>query len=194
MKKSTFIFFIFVIGTICQCAAQKNSYGFSVGVGKGAILKEALVGGPSYDLNLGYSIGFQFNRKLTNRLEFNTGVTWYSNQVSVTPNFYPGIDRTAKNYNVQLLYVPIFLKTYVSKYIFLNGGFIGDIDVTQSRYITSQSGVGAGLGIGGRVSVSKNMSMELNPYLNFHGLFLANSDLYPERVLDSGVKLSVIFQ
>ena len=77
---------------------------------------------------------------------------------------------------------------------FFNAGIIGDFDVSKNNPLTRQSGVGAGSGIGGRVDLSGGITLEMNPYLNVHGLLLAKGDMYPERILDSGVKLSVYFE
>jgi len=181
---------LFVIGSTCTSNGQNNSYGISVGTGSGMILNEALTGAPSYDLRTSISIGLQYSRKLTNRLHFMTGINWYKNKITVTPAPYPGMDITPENHDIQLLYIPLFLKVNASKYFFINGGIIADVDITKNKYITAQSGVGTGFGIGVEFPIKDQFSIQLNPYLNFHGLLLANSENYPERVLDAGIKLS----
>ena len=55
----------FVIMSASVSIAQKNGYGLSIGVGSGMIMKQGLDGGPSYDLNAGFSVGLQYRRKLT---------------------------------------------------------------------------------------------------------------------------------
>jgi hypothetical protein len=194
MKNTVFLVLLFVGYSSLQCLAQKNSFGISIGTGKGIILKQALEGGPAYSLNTGFSIGTYFNRKITDRLHFNAGLVWFKSSVSVTPNYYPGSDLTPEDYNVQLIYVPMTVKAFVSKYIFFSGGVLADFDISKNSHLTRQGGMGATAGIGGRISLSGKLSLELNPYLNFHGLMLAKSDMYPERILDSGVKLSVYFE
>jgi hypothetical protein len=171
---------------------QNHSYGLSVGVGNGAILKQKLAGAPSYEMSTGFSVGLQYNKKLTNTLQLMTGINWYDNSVAVTPNFYPGRNMTPKDYSVQLIYIPLLLKVDLSKYFFVNGGLLGDIDITNSEYITSQSGLGASFGIGTEFSITDNFSIQLNPYLNFHGLLLADKQNYPERIFDPGIKLNFV--
>ena len=183
---------LLVIGLVSTSTGQHSSYGISIGAGKGIILKESLEGGPSYKVNTSISIGLQYSRKLTDILHIATGINWYNNKITVTPSFHPNMDMTAKNYNLQLIYIPVFLRADLSNYFFVNGGLIGDFDVTSTKHITNQSGVGAGLGIGAEFPIKGNLSIQLNPYLNFHGLFLTDGDTYPERVVDSGIKLSFI--
>ncbi len=173
---------------------QTNTYGISLGVGKGMIINKALDGGASYNLNTSFFVGFQYTKKLTNRLHLMTNLNWYRGSVSITPASNPNIDRTPKKYDLQLIYLPLLVKVDVSKYFFINTGFIADIDITKEKHITNQSGVGAALGIGTEIPVNDKFAIQLNPYLNFHGLFLTDGDNFPERVLDSGVKLSFILK
>lgn len=173
---------------------QNDHYGISIGLGNGVILKKALEGGASYDINTGFSIGFQYNRKLSNKLHLMTGVNLYENSVTITPAFHPGNDMTPKTNDVRLIYIPLLLKVDLLKYLFINGGVIGDIDITRNKYIANQSGIGASLGIGTEFPINDKFSIQLNPYLNFHGLLLTNNETYPERIFDSGVKLSFILK
>lgn len=124
---------LFIIYMTTMSDAQTNSYGLTFGVGSGSILKQTLEGGPSHDIHTGFSIGLNYNRKLTNKLGLMSGLNWYSNNVTVTPQFYPGNDRTPKDYNVQLIYGPLLLKVDLGKYFFINSGVIGDIDITNKK-------------------------------------------------------------
>src|SRR6478752_387020 len=92
---------VFIIGFINISIGQNNSFGVSIGTGKGIIIKQALDGDASYDLNRGISLGFQYSRKLTNKLHLLTGINWYKNTVSVTPSFHPDIDMTPENHDIQ---------------------------------------------------------------------------------------------
>lgn len=188
--KNVLICIIFLIGFGSPAIGQ-NSYGISIGTGKGMILKEALDGDAGYDVNLGISIGLQFNRKLSEKFSFSTGLTWYNSSISVTPNYPP--DNATTTYDIQMLYIPLYLQIDLSKNIFLDGGLLGDIDITRDKYITNQSGMGVGLGIGAQFKIADKVTLQFNPYLNFHGLLLWENEMYPEHVLDSGIKLRLMF-
>ncbi|MEO6819865.1 MAG: hypothetical protein ABI204_09080, partial [Ginsengibacter sp.] len=130
--KSLLLSILLIIGLTGISKGQSNSYGISIGTGKGFIMKKALLGGGTYNLNTGLFIGFQYSKRLNNKLYLMTGVNWYKNSVSITPTFYPGIDLTPEKHDIQLIYIPVFLKLDLSKYFFLNGGLIGDFDITKN--------------------------------------------------------------
>lgn len=192
--KRVLISIVFIVGMVITSKGQNNAYGISIGIGNGTILKEALDGGASYDINTGFSIGLQYSRKLSNKLHLMTSINLYDNSVTVTPGFHPDIDMTPKTYDARLIYIPLLLKVDLSKYFFINGGLIGDIDITKDNYITNQSGIGASLGMGAEFSIDDKFSIQLNPYLNFHGLILTTKENYPERIFDLGVKLNLIIK
>lgn len=181
-----------ILLTAVSAGAQQNSFGISLGTGSGMLLQKKLEGGPSTDLNTGLSAGLQYGRKLTDKLHLVTGLNWYHNSVSVTPAFFPDRERITTKHTLNLLYIPVHLKYDLSRYFFVNGGLIGNLDITNHKVITEQSGIGAGLGLGTRFTIVPGFFAELNPYLNFHGLLLTNRDKYPERVLDAGVKLNLL--
>jgi len=190
--KKIIITIIIMIGLLSPSIGQDNTYGLNLGIGSGIILRSALDGGASYNLNTGYSIGFAYSRKLKDNLQFQTGLNWYSNSVSVTPSFYPGIDMTPRTYDVSLFYIPVFLKVDLSRYFFVNAGLIIDYDNSKNNYIASQSGVGSGIGIGTNIVNTKKFGVQLNPYLNLHGLIMTKQENYLERVFDGGIKLIVV--
>lgn len=192
--KKLFVIIIFIAGLILTSNGQRNSYGLNFGFGNGTIMKKELDGGASYDLNTGYSIGLHYDRKFTNRLHLMTSINIYNNSFTVTPSFYPGNDMLPKDYDVRLIYVPLELKIDLSKYFYITGGLIGDIDISKDKYITNQSGLGVVFGIGVEFSIYENFLVQLTPYLNFHGLVPKNREDYPERVFDSGVKLNLIIR
>ena len=192
--KKLFISLILIAGIAMVSKAQKHSYGLSVGVGNGTILQPRLVGRPGYDMGTGFTIGLQYSKKLNGKLHLLTGVNWYTNTLTVTPSFYPGIDQTPKDYNVQLIYIPLLLKVDFGKYFFINGGLLGDIDISKEKYIASQSGIGASIGPGVEFSLTDKFAIQLNPYLNFHGLLLTNKDRHPERIFDPGIKLNLVLK
>jgi hypothetical protein len=193
MKRS-FTLIYFAVGFISISFAQLNSYGISVGAARGMIIRQALEGGPSYDLNTGITLGFEYCREMSGKLHLMTSVTWYKNTVTVTPGSYPYIDMAPETYDVQLIYVPVFVKIDLSKYLFLFGGPIADFDITNEKYITSQSGLGAGFGIGTEFPISEKFAIQFNPYLNLHGIVLAHQEDYPERVFDTGLKVNLILK
>lgn len=171
--------------------AQRNSFGLTIGTGKGFIAEKVAEGAADLKLNWALSIGIQYSRIFNDKYTFETGLTGYKNQISVTPAFQPGIDMNSENYDIQLLYIPLFIKVNFSKRFFMNGGLLGDIDITSNKYISSQTGLGAGLGVGMEFSIAKKIAMSINPYVNLHGMLLVSKENYPERIVDSGIKIGI---
>ncbi len=181
---------VLIGGFAINTKGQNNIYGISFGMGGGTILKQSLEGGASYDLNSGFSVGLQYGRKLTDKTQFITGLNLYNNRVMVTSNPNPDFDIPPKNYDLRLIYIPLVFKFAMGKYLYMTSGLLGDIDISKVKSITDQSGIGATLGIGTEISIGDNFSIQINPYLNFHGLLTMDKEYYPERVLDSGLKVN----
>jgi hypothetical protein len=197
MKKLSLSLFLLLTMVATSSLAQKYSFGLSFGVAKFSIApkKEILIGGPGYVFNSGFSAGFQFSRSCTDNLQLQSGITYSASSIVVSPHAHPGMDHTPSvHYNYGLLSVPVFMKLNFSKHFFLNGGVLGDIDISKTNVITSQSGIGAGIGIGAQANLSKRIAIELNPCFNFHGMILARRERYSERVVDAGLKLNVVFR
>lgn len=93
---------------------------------------------------------------------------------------------------LNLLYIPILLKINVGKHFFIHGGLLGDIDVSKPKGISDQSGIGTSIGVGTEFYLGRKISLQLNPYMNFHGLIMSNPDNYPDRVMNPGIKLSFL--
>jgi len=121
MQKLFLLVVLFTLITFLA-AAQRNSFGLTPGIGKGFIAQEALEETPVLELNRPLSIVIQYDRIFSDKYTFETGLKGYKNQISVTPAFYPGVDMTPVNYEIQLVYVPLFLKVNSLKF-FLYMGF-----------------------------------------------------------------------
>lgn len=100
MKRFSIIFFL-MTSIVTLSMGQNYSYGVNIGYCGGIILNKALDGGPSYDLNNGYLAGINYNRNLNSKLGLMTGLTFYKNKVSVTPAFYPGLERIPQDYDIK---------------------------------------------------------------------------------------------
>ena len=174
--------------------AQTNSFGLSIGVGGGTIMQKGLDGGGSTELQMSITAGFLYQRKLKEKLHLQTGLNWYNGSFSVTPSFQPGLNMTPSEYDISLIYIPMFLKVDVAKYFFINGGLLADIDITKDNYLTNQSGVGAGLGIGTEFSITDKLAIQVNPLANFHGLLVTKNEDYPQSVFDATIKVALIFK
>lgn len=191
MKKLIALGLLMTVGLNYSIAQNSHSFGLSVGMGKGFIAMRALEGGPGYDLNASLTIGLNYFHRINTKLTLESGLSWYTSNVTVTPNFYPGIDRTPTDYGIQLLYVPLVMKVHLSNYFFIKGGLIGDVDVSGSSPLSSQTGMGTAIGLGGEFPVSKKWVLVVNPYVNLHGTIRVTKGRYAKRILDSGLTIGL---
>ncbi len=176
---------------------SKNSFGIAAGAGRAIVAGSNLDGGPSLNLERNFELGANYYRQLGEKVKLETGVFYHYTRLTETSVFYPDIPQITTQYDIHLLYLPVFLRYNLSKHLFINGGVMADIDVSNnleissSRSLNSQSGVGLGLGIGGEVAVFRALYLQLNPYLNLHGVILMQGENNPGRILDAGIRLGI---
>ncbi|AIZ64353.1 hypothetical protein PK28_12870 [Hymenobacter sp. DG25B] len=173
---------------------HKNRFGLSAGIGAPVIAQRQLDGGPSYEMGRGFDFGVNYYRAITPKTNLESGVFLHANELKVTPAFYPGWEMAPQYYDIRLLYVPLFLKVNLAKYFYLNGGLLADVDLSKNKYISSQTGLGTGLGLGTDIHVSDRFAFTINPYLNLHGLWTIEQEHYPERIFDAGIKAGIILK
>ena len=186
------VFLLCSISAFSQDLKTKK-YAFSGGVGSTMILHKALVGSAGVTGKTSYEFGFQFYMPLKKKLFFITGLSWHTNEIKVTSGAYPDIDQTPKYYKLSLLYSPLFIQVNFAKHLFFQTGLLIDIDISNNSYITNQSGIGSGLGLGAYIPLSKKLDLQIEYFINVHGIILIKGENYPERVLDNGLKIGIAF-
>ena len=197
MKKLLIILMVLTSLAAQAQEGKKNSFGFVAGVGQANIMHASLVGSPSLELKKDFELGATFYRQLGERLKLETGLFYHYNQLVQTSAFMPDVPQTSTQHDVHLLYLPVFLRFYFSDHFFVTGGPLLDIDISNSMGLSSnnllskQSGLGAGLGIGGELAIHPDFYVQLNPYLNLHGGLTIKGDDHPERILDAGIKIGI---
>jgi hypothetical protein len=170
---------------------EKQSFGVHVGLGNSIIYHHSLEGGPGYEGLASLHLGLDYYRLLSGRLSLASGLNWHHNRLKITPDFYPGMDMTPKYYDCDLIYVPLNLRVDFLHYFYLYGGCLFDMDISAKSNISNQTGLGVDAGIGGEIRVFRNIRIGINPYMNSFGLLRLNYDRYPERVLDSGIRIVI---
>jgi hypothetical protein len=168
---------------------KKNTFGVFAGIGGATVVQEALEGGGSTDMGVGFSVGLNYYRSLSAKAAFETGVTWYMNEVTFEGSYNP--DQEIKHENINMIHVPVFLRFDVSKSFFLHGGLIGDFDFSKNEFLDDQSGLGAGVGLGVNFPLSQKIKMQINPFINIHGLLMIEKTSYPQRLLETGIRLGI---
>lgn len=197
MKKLLIIFLVLISFAASAQESSRNSYGLVVGAGSASVIRASLEGAPNLDLQRNFELGANFYRQIGPKLKFETGLVYHYNKLTQKSVFSPDVPQVTTQYDVHLIYLPAFLRIKLSKYFFVNGGGMVDIDISNSmglsnsRALNNQSGLGVGLGIGGEVAVLHKFYLQVNPYLNLHGVLPVQRENYPGRILDAGIKVGV---
>ncbi|WP_017731060.1 hypothetical protein [Nafulsella turpanensis] len=197
MKKLLVALMVLISFSALAQEGNKNSFGLIAGTGHASILRASLEGAPSLELKKNFELGATFYRELGEKLKLETGLFYHYNQLNHTSVFMPDVPQVNTQYDIHLIYLPAFLRLYLSEHFFISGGALVDVDLSNSLGLSSsnplsnQSGLGASLGIGGELALHPNVLVQVNPYLNLHGGLPIKGEDYPERILDAGIKVGV---
>lgn len=178
--------------------SSKNSFGLTAGAGTASVIRASLEGAPNLELQRNFEFGGNFYRQIGEKLKFETGIYYHYNKLIQESHSMPDVPQITTEYDVHLLYLPAFLRYNLSAHLFVNGGAIVDLDLSNpmglssSRALDNQSGLGLGLGIGGELAVLPKLYLLVNPYLNLHGALLVQQENnHPGRILDAGIKVGI---
>lgn len=196
--KKLLTFFLVLLGFAAQGQENsKNSFGLNVGTGKTIVLRASQEGAQNLDLEKNFEIGANYYRQIGTKLKLETGLFYHYNQLNQWPALAPDNPAITTQYDVHLMYLPLFLRYNLSEYFFINGGGLIDIDLSNpmglstSRALDSQSGLGVGIGIGGELALFPGYLLQINPYLNLHGALQLQQENYPGQILDAGIKIGL---
>ena len=197
MKKLTTIFLVLICFAANAQERSRNSFGLTVGAGSASVIRASLEGAPSLDLERNFEFGGNFYRQIGEKLKFETGLIYHYNKLTEMPSSRPDVPQITAVHDVHLVYLPAFLRYNLSRNLFVNGGAMLDLDISnpmglnRSRALDYQNGLGLGMGIGGELPIHPALYLQVNPYLNLHGALLIQRENYPERILDAGIKVGI---
>ncbi len=192
MKTKTTLLLLFIsIAGFSQ--EKKNQFGVHIAAGSSILLRTPLTGSAGYNSGHQTELEVSYARTLAPRLKLESGINWRRSTLTISPNLPPGSDVTPRNYSLNLIYIPVFLRYNFSRYVYFNHGFIADIDINSNKQITNQTGIGAGIGLGGEIPLSQVLKIQINPYIHIHRLIGFDHDTYPQKLLDTGIRVGVVF-
>ncbi|HEY8781370.1 MAG TPA: outer membrane beta-barrel protein [Mucilaginibacter sp.] len=180
-------FTVLSAGAYCQ---SKNSLCFVVGTAGNGIFLIG-IGGAGYQGKGETIYGLNYSRSLTKSFSIETGLEYSLNNVLLDyvdpprPSFKP------QDASIRMLSVPVYAKITFLKYLFADGGLIADFETDHhsDAIVSDQSGIGIGLGIGGKYNFKK-MFIFINPFLQFHSIISFRNEGNGSLV-DQGVKVGI---
>jgi len=189
--KKFFYLFAFIIGIQHSFAQDKNTVYLTYGLSSAVpIYNKDLIGAGSYDASGSSSFGFRFLPKSKLAVALETGVDYTAVKFTSRPAFYPGLDLTPTPQTMSLITIPIYANLTFLKYAFVNGGALIDFEVNKNNTVQKQTGLGFGLGIGGKYRF-KNVTLMVNPFFQRHAYFSSEKNGSRQSLINSGVRVGV---
>ena len=157
--------------------------------------RRTLEGGPSYDGNGFYSLGFSYLQPLGSRIDLETGIEFSSQTILIIPNLPPNICPARNTEKISLINIPLTARFNFLNHLFINGGFFLGMDAGISNHLDSQTGIGALLGIGGSYTFDYGLGAFVNLYQKYHSLisFETGSNEYRWRLVDGGLRIGITY-
>ena len=189
--KKFFYFVAFVAGIQHSIAQDRASVYLTYGLSNAVpIYSQNLEGTGSYDASGTSSMGVRFLSKSKPALRLEMGLDYLAVKFTSSPDFHPGIDMTPKPQRMRIISVPVFANLTFLKYAFVNGGALIDIEIDKHNTVQKQTGLGFGLGIGGRYEF-RNFSIILNPFFQRHAYFSVEKYNTRQSLINAGVRAGI---
>jgi hypothetical protein len=204
MKRITLLFTLcFSIIHLSAQTDKKNMIGTHAAFGIGGYGPVWLLGAPSFKTKYFCAFGLDYSKQLSKRWSFNSGLEYTYNEMTVTHHDFPEIP--PHKANLQLATIPLQMKYYFGKVVYLNGGLLLNIVAKErmnSLWVQDKIEktnvamlLGVGLGIGFEHEFSSGITLSLNPYARLNGIgagmSLQSNSQKHYKYLQSGVSFGV---
>ncbi len=191
--------YVFVFASLSQ-VNTKTKHESKIGItfssfGDNDVIRfQQIEGSASYMGDKFYTFGINYVRPLNGFLDFETGIEYSNHGITVHANMPPQMDATAYPANLSLINIPVSVRLNFLKYFFINGGFLLDIDISNSSPIDKQTGMGCSAGLGIEYDFNFGISVFINPYLKAHSLIPFSREIYPQRLVESGFRFGIMYK
>ena len=197
-KKIFFLTLIFLTASVTY--AEKNWPASKIGItfssfGENDVVRfHELEGAAGYLPDQFFVFGINYQQPLNKLLDFETGIEYAYHKIIVSPNLPPDVNSADYGSSFSLMSIPLSVRLNFLKFCFVHAGLLLDIDADQSSPIDNQTGIGSNLGIGLNYDFNFGLSLFVNPYFKIHALLPFSMDNYPQRVIESGIRLGILYQ
>lgn len=148
-----------------------------------------LEGAASYNSDNFQTLGLNYLYPVNNWLEVETGIEYSWHSIFILPNLPPDMDDSPRQGSFALLQIPATVRLNFWKYFFMNSGLFLDIDGNLNSPIDSQTGIGVMIGLAMKYDFENGLSIFVNPNTKLHALLPFQPERYPERLLESGIRI-----
>jgi len=156
----------------------------------GLIIPDGWLGDMGYSGKGAKLYELRYSRQINRFFSIETGLEYSFNKIE--KEYFPDGIMHYKESNIKMLSIPIYGDITFWKYFFVNAGPTIDFELhrqtSESTY--NQSGIGFGLGIGGRYTLN-NFTVSLNPFYQKHLILRSKKGAYHENLYEGGIKLGL---
>jgi hypothetical protein len=180
-----------ILLTLVTFSQTKNRVSISfASANNGLEIPEGWLGDMGHTGKGGKLYELKYSRQINKFFSIETGLEYSFNKIE--KDYFPDGIMHYKESNIEMLSIPIYGDITFWKYFFVNAGPTIDFELhrqtSESTY--NQSGIGFGLGIGGRYTL-KNFTVSLNPFYQKHLILRSKKGAYHENLYESGIKLGL---
>lgn len=159
-------------------------YGF---VDSKLLPNQDLVGLGDTDNHHSYEFGVTYVRKLSQKLSLETGLLLLKARVTSTPPFMGVPVRTTAE-KLSLLSIPMYVNYALGSHFYIKGGPLVDFQ-DGKRSFDTQSGIGYGLGIGGKYYL-KDFLLFIAPHFKRHSTIPFKANHY-QKLTQFGIEIGI---
>jgi hypothetical protein len=171
----TSLFFILLTNLCLAQDIKKNWVGVNTSVFEDAVIRFS---GPtdddaSHDGKLGFSVGFDYLRNLSKRLDLETGLNYSRHAIDFSYlNYTDHLVDTLIPIHIDFISIPLNLRIKMKWGLIISFGIQYDqtIKEVNGRYLHNQTGIGFNLKFGKDFKLTDKMSLFIAPEIIMHGL------------------------
>ncbi|WP_028298031.1 outer membrane beta-barrel protein [Olivibacter sitiensis] len=189
------IYFLFPFAMVHSQERARGAHylGASISALDAYFHQKALLGTGSKEGRSQSKFGLHYTYQLNERLGIESGIQYLKYRYDLRPA-PTGIPQTATAHELQLLSVPVYGKFSFLRFLYLNGGVMLDIEAKNSGGVNSQSGIGAGVGIGAQYYLKNGIGFFLNPQLIQHRVIGFHSEQYPNKLTEASASIGISYK
>lgn len=192
MKIKLVLPLLMIIGSLKCFSQTSNEFSFYYGLVDSELLRnDNLAGAGSYDNRNSFEFGLKYLRAISNKLSIETGINYISTKVKITPAF-TGTPVISRQEDLKLISIPIYAYYSFGKYFYINGGPLLDFQIGEKSF-DSQSGIGYGVGIGGKYNFKKFL-IYINPNFKRHSFIPFEKEKYHQKLTQVGIQLGIAYE
>ena len=155
----------------------------------------AIVGLPDYDAKLGFNAGLHLSSSTEKRLNIKYGINYQHAEIQIDPFIDPQYNPPPYEVAVNLFSLEVTANLNLRHMFYISLGPTLDLSSYNNLEISldDQTGVGLSFGIGKRLRLKDNLSININPNLWIHNVIPIKEKDSPLKLVVAGLSAGIIF-